>query len=256
MNMKKRHAEAYLGRYLNEHSEHPDMRGLTRAQRGVWTSGDLRVREEGELTNVGVDFGRNHMRYSYAPVFQENATFLTELPRTIDEEPWRYSVLTGAVIENSQTGARLDIADKVPEGWSVFVDFGEGASDCTVVDEHCIITVPNFGNKFYCMTLAHEVGHAWDCTTHPGLYAHKKKENAASFYARRLERERNADAFALHLLKPFLSTDPDDSFSVDCFRTHSADCRQSYMDSIHEQETTRLLKEAIAARIGRVAATE
>jgi len=250
MNKRQAQAEAYLGRYLRDRSDHPDIDGLTRVQRSMWTTANLYVHEEASLTRVEVDFGRNRVQYVYAPVYCDDKTFLATVPDIVEEEPWRYAVLMSATIYDTRASARCDLIEALPGGWNVFVDFGAPAGDSTDITGRYVTVAPSFGNKFHFITLAHEVGHVRDCIRNPKLYTKPRTSETATIrYAQELERERNADAFALWQLRPFLSADPEDPFSRESFLAYNEACRQSYIDRIDEQDQRRLRKEAVAAKV-------
>ena len=81
-----------------------------------------------------------------------------------------------------------------------------------------------------------------DFEKNPDLYDTSSEEDDTDTHAKSLATERNADANALYLLRPFMSVSTEDNFNATTLQNYARNCRQSHIDGIrYDQDANTLL---------------
>ncbi len=247
MRRRRSDAKAYLERHLTGHSGHSDIAGLALARASQWTNATIESCECDDATIVEASFGKNRITYAYIPVSDID---ISSRDDEIAEYPWRYQELTLAEIHDLENNNRLDLVDKLPEGWKIFIDF----SDYSVyadTNQRVVVLPPYFGSAATYFALAHEIGHAQDYAKNPGLFSEPRfTDSKTTLYARILEVEQNASNFAYHELSPFLSEGQDGILSVEGCALHGQLNLRTYIDRIREEQDAASRKKSAVTKLG------
>lgn len=243
--------------YLDRHLEPAETITFAQSRMAELTMGEWRhyeVTYADGVASAELIIEDNRIRYTYKQIDDLPATSRESgLIEAIREDPHQYRELLTAEIENDQSGAVLDLIDELPEGWRVFIDTYGDANDECFLEEKAIRISRNLGSSEQFYILAHEIGHAHGDKAHPHLSKDGLIESNSQYHARLLECERDAHAYALGRLRPFLVDDPNQAFSRqaigECL-VHSISLG-SYSQFIRHEQSQPL--RSFAKRMGRTA---
>lgn len=256
MTERRQSAKAYLDRHLEPVSdssyEYSRLTELLMEERR-----QFRTYSEDAISKAELIAGDNCIRYEYKEVDDLPAQLTKNgLLRFIKENPHKYRELTKATIQNAENEAFLDLLAELPPGWRAFLDVYTDSGDVCYPLENVVLISRRIDSSDRIYALAHEIGHARDIEANPMLNQELIFESNNSYHARMLESERNAHAFALNKLRPFLSTEPGETLSHDMIRevvVHKV-CLGSYSNHIRIEQQKPL--HTLSRRVGRTAAAQ
>jgi len=243
--------------YIDRHLEPLPLEGCDAAEDELNETNDIHNPLEtvsyDEAGKVALRSGAITVYYEYEPVVSAPKERYGSGPFGVPEE-WRE--LSQLVFVNEETGKLTELEALYPEAYDTIFRVADNQwqdsyhdfTDCRVIIGSPLVAPSQF------TALLHEVGHAVDKATNPYLYtdmAHTMERlDRGNPVAQSmiLMRERNAWAFALNAMRPFLSHDPSSAFYTStiqdfihraCLRTysdyirHSRKQRETYLSSLY-----------------------
>ena len=148
--------------------------------------------------------------------------------RDIQKKPFDFRELTKAVISNETSGESKDIMENLPPGYRVYFPVVPkivgGAVGRHSLMGSAIRINQGVDSPYGFLVLAHEIGHAVESVEDYPTRSHRtlggialkgllERRFGAKNQAMELQRERDAWAVALNDMRPFLSDDPEATFS-------------------------------------------
>jgi|GEM_PF-4197396 len=236
--------------YINKHTigETVDEEKIKRAKEALSKPiGEVKWAESGIIKVENIPFV---MEFSYVPISEEIAKSIWQDPRRKNINLDTLREITTWTLTREDNGATLSLSDILPEGYRVFFStVAQDGSSYVVMDESggTVVLNAEITKPEMIIHLLHEAGHVHEKTDEMRFSPTNNPDVSSKVYkgdlAVKLLSERNAWAYALRRLKPFVDQEPTSGFSIqknDVLTLANNWALKSYQDSIKDETSSRV----------------